>query len=187
MRANSMAQWTPESFVQQILEWDAEPPNAGYAHFEFVGEIAPTLTDIPSFADAVVSGLPATLAHSVLEHLHDAAPASFDVQSTSTLISRGHDIGSAASVAQFLISRLAVTPDAMLSRLFDLIRDTTDNRLVDQYSYACWTIVCGETLLLRENKTVGCLTNVDPSVLDDVLALPHLSDYARETLTECKR
>ena len=41
-------------------------------------------------------------------------------------------------------------------------------------------------LLLRENKTVGCLTNVDPSVLDDVLALPHLSDYARETLTECK-
>ena len=89
-------------------------------------------------------------------------------------------------VAHIIISHLHVPPDEILDDLFRRISDDRDVSVVDQLAYACWWIVNGETLLLAEDKTVGCLAAPDREQLETLIALPHLSDYARKTLAECQ-
>ena len=98
----------------------------------------------------------------------------------------GFDVNSAATVVQFMMERLSVTPDDALDLLLQRLTGERDEDVQDGLAFACWWIVNGVTWLLPEEKAVGCLFTPIDGRLDQILASETLSPYARHTLAECK-
>ena len=177
---------TPEAFIAHLTGLAPELMSSDTPHAEFVATIAQDADNIHDLAAACSGDLSPLMASSVLGWLYDARPECFDPASTLSWFPRGRDIGAANALSQFLISRGIFSPDDMLDRLLDLIRTTTDENLLNLYSYACWGIINGRSIRASDGKTTGCLINVDWDALNHVRDLSHLPDYARNTLAECK-
>lgn len=186
LRSTHSIHLTPDQFINRLLEWDAEPPSDEYSHADFVASVVRDVPDVLSFAASAVASLPATLALDVLEAIYDVRPESVSYDVAVDWLTIGPYLRSAAVVVEIMISRLHVPPDDMLDFLFSRIANDRDESSVDQLAYACWWIVNGATLLIADDKTVGCLVTPDHRQLEALIALPHLSDYARTALAACK-
>lgn len=179
---------TPEDFVRNLLDWDAEPPDAHYSPTLYAASIGRQLapSDVQRAAELAVRSLPASLASDVLDGLCDSCADAFTPSRAMEWLPYGQVVDSAAAVVRFMMERLSVVPDHALDLLLQRLESERDPQVQDRLAYACWWIVNGETLLVREDKVLGCLFTPVDRRLDQILASRPLSPYARETLMECK-
>ena len=176
------------ALIETILRNAEEPPDEDYSPVDFATMLAQSLSsdEVRELARAATTRLWACLAGNVLEGLSSVAAKTLDPQFLFDSIPSSRQVDSAGKIARFIVSKLAVAPDDVVAELIRRLDQTSDPKVQDRYSFGLWTLFCGETLLIAENKVVGHLVSSADEEIAQQLLRRDLSQYSRETLRECR-
>ena len=179
---------TPDEFITNVEEWDLDPPHEDYSTEEYAEKFAAEHcdSDIRVAARLAVQRLFSGTVESVTDGLFSVRPEAFPVTEVESWLRSGFEIKSASRVIEILVAKFDVHPDDALALLFRLIEVETNEIVQNQLAYACWFIVNGRTFLVQEDILVGFLFSPVDTEIEQLLKLQTLTDYARQTLVECK-
>jgi hypothetical protein len=177
-----------QAVIETILRDDAEPPDENYSPVEFAATLARSLSrdEVRELIRAAIRRLPASLAASILEGVSSFAANALDPQLLFDTISSGRQVESAGAVVQFIVSTFSVAPDDVAAELFRRLDRASESEVQNRYSFGLWTLFCGETLLIAENKVVGHLVSPADEEIGRQLLRRDFSQYAKEVLRECQ-
>jgi len=177
-----------DAIIQTLLRCDEEPPDEDYSPLDFGATLAQSLSPagLRDLACAILRRLPSSLASSVLEGLLATSVDMLNPQLMFDEIATGSQLDTGATIVELLVSRFEVAPDDVSAELFRRLLRAHDAAVQDRYAFALWALFCGETVLIKEGKTVGYLVSAALAEIDVQLLRSDLSEYSKATLRACR-
>lgn len=176
-----------DEVVGTVLRYDESPPGADYSPTGFGVAVASRLSDseLRAVTLEALRRLPASLVRSFLDGLLASRAASIGPTALYDSIGTGRQVDTAGVVVHILVQLLGEHPDCVAAELLRRLAAEADSGTQDRLAFGLWVLYNGETLLVREGKTVGFLVERLDCEVRKVIAQRRISPYARGTLAAC--
>ena len=182
-----MNQNSAQAVVENLLAFDANPPDVNYSPFDYGESVATNVCEpeAKQIVEQCLRLLPGTLATSFLEgFLGRYLPDSIDLILMHT-IPEVQDLGSAGSIVELLRQSCGMEDQEIADRILDSMKDLNAGAAQDRLSFALWSVICGETYDVQ-NAVTRCNGDIlVKNKLSSILENLSLTDYSRSTLKEC--
>jgi hypothetical protein len=176
--------------IRAVLNNDEQPPDAEYSPSEHGAQIACTMTpsELRELASAALQQLPASLAISFLEGVCETAEPFLDPDLLYDQFHRGSSVDTSGKIVELLCTECHVIPDEIAAELLRRLASEHMPEAQNRLAFGLWVLFCSETVLVREDKLVGCLVlPIDDQIAHLLVHRPDLTQYARECLVACGR